>query len=82
MLNTLIVAAFISVLAGLVPLGQLAEATSIGTLFAFAIVNVGVLVLRYRSPELPRSFRTPLFFPPRRCSARSCASWSWPVSPG
>jgi APA family basic amino acid/polyamine antiporter len=59
--NTLIVAAFISVLAGLVPLGQLAEATSIGTLFAFAIVNVGVLVLRYRSPELPRSFRTPLF---------------------
>ncbi|MET7326991.1 amino acid permease [Nonomuraea sp. NPDC005650] len=59
--NTLIVAAFISVLAGLVPLGQLAEATSIGTLFAFAIVNIGVLVLRYRSPELPRSFRTPLF---------------------
>jgi APA family basic amino acid/polyamine antiporter len=59
--NTLIVAGFISVLAGLVPLGQLAEATSIGTLFAFAIVNVGVLVLRRRSPELPRSFRTPLF---------------------
>ncbi|GAA2280325.1 amino acid permease [Nonomuraea roseoviolacea subsp. roseoviolacea] len=59
--NTLIVAAFISVLAGFVPLGQLAEATSIGTLFAFLIVNVGVLVLRYRSPELPRSFRTPLF---------------------
>ncbi|MFI7110565.1 amino acid permease [Nonomuraea sp. NPDC050227] len=59
--NTLIVALFISVLAGLVPLGQLAEATSIGTLFAFLIVNVGVLVLRYRSPELPRSFRTPLF---------------------
>ncbi|MGI5292466.1 amino acid permease [Nonomuraea polychroma] len=59
--NTLIVAAFVSVLAGLVPLGQLAEATSIGTLFAFAIVNVGVLVLRYRSPGLPRSFRVPLF---------------------
>ncbi|RSN15934.1 amino acid permease [Nonomuraea sp. WAC 01424] len=59
--NTLIVALFISVLAGLVPRGQLAEATSIGTLFAFFIVNVGVLVLRYRSPELPRSFRTPLF---------------------
>ena len=48
-------------LAGLIPLGQLAEATSIGTLFAFAIVNVGVLVLRYRRPDLPRSFRTPLF---------------------
>ncbi|MGP3916094.1 amino acid permease [Nonomuraea sp. 10N515B] len=59
--NTLIVAAFISVLAGLVPLGQLAEATSIGTLFAFAIVNIGVLVLRYRRPELPRGFRVPFF---------------------
>ncbi|MEV0584754.1 amino acid permease [Nonomuraea sp. NPDC050310] len=59
--NTLIVTAFIAVLAGLIPLGQLAEATSIGTLFAFAIVNVGVLVLRYTRPDLPRSFRTPLF---------------------
>ncbi|HEX4815627.1 MAG TPA: amino acid permease [Nonomuraea sp.] len=59
--NTLIVAGFVSVLAGLVPLGQLAEATSIGTLFAFAIVNVGVLVLRYRRPDLPRGFRVPFF---------------------
>ncbi|WP_326821390.1 amino acid permease [Streptosporangium sp. NBC_01756] len=59
--NTLIVALFISVLAGFIPLGQLAEATSIGTLFAFAIVNVGVLVLRRTRPDLPRSFRTPFF---------------------
>ncbi|KAB8192844.1 amino acid permease [Nonomuraea phyllanthi] len=59
--NTLLVAAFISVLAGLVPLGRLAEATSIGTLFAFTLVNIGVLVLRRRSPGLPRGFRTPLF---------------------
>ncbi|MBB5077018.1 amino acid permease [Nonomuraea endophytica] len=59
--NTLIVALFISVLAGLIPLGQLAEATSIGTLFAFAIVNVGVIVLRRTRPDLQRNFRTPLF---------------------
>ncbi len=32
---------------------------SIGTLLAFVIVSVGVLVLRYRSPELKRPFRTP-----------------------
>ncbi|MBG0817323.1 amino acid permease [Planomonospora sp. ID82291] len=57
--NTLIVSLFVSVLAGLIPLGQLAEATSIGTLFAFALVNVGVLVLRRTRPELPRSFRAP-----------------------
>jgi APA family basic amino acid/polyamine antiporter len=33
---------------------------SIGTLFAFVIVCAGVLVLRYRSPEIHRPFRTPL----------------------
>ncbi|GHH62556.1 amino acid transporter [Streptosporangium violaceochromogenes] len=59
--NTLIVALFVSVLAGFIPLGQLAEATSIGTLFAFAIVNAGVLVLRRTQPGLPRSFKTPFF---------------------
>ncbi len=59
--NTLIVAAFVSLLAGFIPLGQLAEATSIGTLFAFAVVNVGVLVLRRTRPDLPRGFRTPFF---------------------
>jgi APA family basic amino acid/polyamine antiporter len=59
--NTIIVTAVISVLAALVPLGQLAEATSIGTLFAFVLVNIGVIVLRRTRPELRRSFRTPLF---------------------
>ena len=59
--NTLIVSAFVAVLAGLVPLGRLADATSIGTLCAFAIVNVGVMVLRRTKPDLPRGFRAPLF---------------------
>ncbi|WP_019633766.1 amino acid permease [Actinomadura atramentaria] len=59
--NTLIVAAFISVLGAAVPLGQLTDATSIGTLFAFAMVNVGVIVLRRTKPDMPRSFHTPLF---------------------
>jgi APA family basic amino acid/polyamine antiporter len=59
--NTIIVTVVISVLAALVPLGQLAEATSIGTLFAFLLVNVGVVVLRRTRPDLRRSFRTPLF---------------------
>ena len=59
--NTIIVGALIAIPAALVSLGQLAEATSIGTLGAFAIVNVGVIILRKRHPELPRGFRTPLF---------------------
>ncbi|GAA2591281.1 amino acid permease [Actinomadura fulvescens] len=59
--NTIMVSAFVAILAAVVPLGQLAEATSIGTLFAFALVNLGVIVLRRTRPEMPRSFRTPLF---------------------
>jgi APA family basic amino acid/polyamine antiporter len=59
--NTVIVTVVICLLAGFVPLGQLAEATSIGTLFAFLLVNVGVMVLRRSRPDLNRSFRTPLF---------------------
>ena len=59
--NTIIVTVVISLLAGFVPLGQLAEATSIGTLFAFLLVNVGVMVLRRSRPDLQRSFRTTLF---------------------
>ena len=45
----------------LIPLGDLADATSIGTLFAFALVNVAVVYLRRTRPELTRSFRVPLF---------------------
>jgi len=59
--NTVIVTVIICVLAGLVPLGQLAEATSIGTLFAFILVNIGVIILRRTRPDLPRTFKTPLF---------------------
>lgn len=59
--NIVLVSLFIAVLAALVPLGRLADATSIGTLFAFALVNVGVMVLRRTKPAMPRSFRTPLF---------------------
>ncbi|MGW0204695.1 amino acid permease [Streptomyces sp. NPDC003233] len=57
--NTVIVSAFIAVLAALVPLGSLADATSIGTLFAFMLVNLAVVLLRRRSPDTPRSFRVP-----------------------
>lgn len=59
--NIVIVSVIIAVLAGFVPLGELANATSIGSLFAFALVNVGVIVLRFNRPDLPRSFKTPLF---------------------
>ncbi len=58
--NTIIVTVIISLLAAFVPLGQLAEATSIGTLAAFAIVNFGVIALWRARPELERTFKVPL----------------------
>ncbi|MFG2605456.1 amino acid permease [Streptomyces sp. NPDC048514] len=60
--NTVIVSLFCGVLAAAIPLGQLADATSIGTLFAFALVNVAVVVLRRTRPEMKRTFRVPLYW--------------------
>lgn len=52
-------AVFIALIAGLTPIGTLAELVNIGTLFAFAMVCGGVLILHYKKPGLHRSFRTP-----------------------
>jgi APA family basic amino acid/polyamine antiporter len=54
---TIITGTIAAVMAGLFPLGLLAEMVSIGTLIAFMMVCGSVLVLRYRRPELPRPFR-------------------------
>jgi basic amino acid/polyamine antiporter, APA family len=48
-----------AVLAGLLPIIDVAELTNIGILLAFVVVCVAVIVLRYRRPDLPRTFRTP-----------------------
>jgi basic amino acid/polyamine antiporter, APA family len=58
---SLVVAVVVSLLAGLVPINFLAEMTSIGTLTAFLIVSIGVMVLRRRAPDLPRGFKVPLY---------------------
>ena len=46
--------------AGLLDIGTVSNLSNIGTLFAFVLVAIAVLILRYREPERPRSFRTPL----------------------
>ncbi|MDT9693533.1 amino acid permease [Streptomyces sp. P9(2023)] len=58
--NTVIVSLFCGALASVIPLGKLVDATSIGTLFAFALVNIAVIVLRCTRPTLDRTFRVPL----------------------
>ncbi|GAA5226732.1 amino acid permease [Paeniglutamicibacter antarcticus] len=59
--GTWITGGAVALVAGLVPLGQLADATSIGTLFAFSLVSLAVILLRRSSPELPRTFKVPFY---------------------
>jgi APA family basic amino acid/polyamine antiporter len=51
--------AIVSIVAGFIPLGELAETVNIGTLASFVMVCVGVIVLRKRQPHLKRPFKNP-----------------------
>jgi APA family basic amino acid/polyamine antiporter len=57
---TLLFGTLVTIMAAFVPLSALAELVNIGTLFAFVLVNIGVIVLRRTKPDLERRFRTPL----------------------
>ena len=57
---TLLVGGVVAVLAAFFPMGTLEEMVNIGTLFAFVLVCIGVIVLRKTRPDLPRGFRVPL----------------------
>jgi basic amino acid/polyamine antiporter, APA family len=56
---TLITGILAATFGGLLPIGILGELVSIGTLVAFIVVCIGVVVLRYTRPDLPRPFRVP-----------------------
>jgi APA family basic amino acid/polyamine antiporter len=51
---------FVSLFAGFVPVSDLGHMVSIGTLLAFSLVCLGVLIMRYKMPEAKRTFKTPL----------------------
>lgn len=58
--SNLLLGVFIALFAGFVPISVVGEMTSIGTLLAFVMVCVGVLIMRKKEPDAPRGFRTPL----------------------
>jgi APA family basic amino acid/polyamine antiporter len=58
-ITTIITGIVCAVAGGVLPIDILAELTSIGTLFAFVLVSVGVMILRITRPEIPRAFRAP-----------------------
>jgi len=67
----------IATLGGLIPLAELAELVNIGTLFAFMVVCGGVIILRYKNPELVRPFKTPLMPYIPALGILSCAYLIW-----
>jgi APA family basic amino acid/polyamine antiporter len=56
----LIFMVFVSLFSGFLPISKLGHMTSIGTLLAFVIVCIGVVVMRKTNPDAPRPYRTPL----------------------
>jgi APA family basic amino acid/polyamine antiporter len=58
--SNLLFMVFVSLFSGFVPARVVGEMVSIGTLFAFVLVCIGVWVMRVKMPEAPRSFKTPL----------------------
>jgi APA family basic amino acid/polyamine antiporter len=58
-ITTIITGVVCAVCGGVLPIDILAELTSIGTLFAFVLVSIGVMILRIKRPEIPRAFKAP-----------------------
>ena len=71
-LVTILGAILVSLIAGFAPIGLIAEMANIGTLSAFLIAAIGVLVLRFTKPDLPRKFKCPLIFIVSPLAVLSC----------
>src|SRR5499427_9351128 len=70
--TTIITGVFVAAWALIGDAAETYDLTNIGTLFAFMLVSIGVLVLRYKEPDRPRPFRVPLVWPVCVLSALGC----------
>ncbi len=70
--TTIITGVFVAAWALIGDAAETYDLTNIGTLFAFVLVSVGVLVLRYKEPDRPRPFRVPFVWPVSLLSAAGC----------
>ena len=70
--TTLLTGIFVAVWSLVGDAGETYDLTNIGTLFAFILVSIGVIVLRYKEPERPRPFRVPMVWPVGILSAVAC----------
>jgi amino acid transporter len=70
--TTLLTGIFVALWSLVGDAGETYDLTNIGTLFAFILVSIGVLVLRHKEPERPRPFRVPMVWPVCLLSAAGC----------
>jgi APA family basic amino acid/polyamine antiporter len=70
--TTLLTGVFVALWSLIGDAGETYDLTNIGTLFAFMLVSIGVLVLRYKEPDRPRPFRVPFVWPVTVLSAAGC----------
>jgi APA family basic amino acid/polyamine antiporter len=75
--TTVLTGAFVALWSLVGDAGETYDLTNIGTLFAFALVCVGVLVLRYTQPDRPRPFRVPFVWPVCLGGAAACVFVMW-----
>jgi APA family basic amino acid/polyamine antiporter len=71
-ITTIITGVFVALWSLVGDAGETYDLTNIGTLFAFALVCIGVLVLRVKEPERPRPFRVPLVWPVALLGTAAC----------
>ena len=71
-ITTIIVGSVIAVISGLFPIDLIGELVSIGTLLAFAMVCISIMILRVRRPDMNRPFRTPIVYFVGTAGAAGC----------